>query len=512
MDYAPAPSPQVDLTADTMVVRSLINEKGWVQPLAWSAPLRAELELETYSRNYFHHQFNSANGTKCISLPFLLFIDGFGLYRNAYRSLMGVYIQIAAFKFHERMRRANVFSLTLGPHGSNFNDVVNSLHSSLRSFDKGIVLELPQPTRVCAFTLCFLGDMPQQQANAGFKSQRANLGCRSCLVTAEGRDNLDYDIVQYGRFHRQTMQQRREMNTLSTKAKREAFATKWGLLSEEPALFRLTPALDIILTRPSDPAHSEYAGLCKQLHHLLLETILTAGGSTAYVAALRTWPFAPGFARIQSPLHHLKSYSLSEHARWIIVVPALLLCCLREQHIQPYYLSAVRTHLAQHPSDFTATEFITRVFAFAARSTSLLMTDELKERAQLITIVKRARSHFQILLSFAAVAANNNPRSRSATPLRRGSVEPTNMILLPSVEDEAGDETQSSDLPKKARVSQKAQEFTNDQRRPNMHVAIHYEAVMQEYGMPSNLNVLIGEDKHRCVNTNSSIPSVALLC
>ena len=33
-----------------------------------------------------------------------------------------------------------------------------------------------------------------------------------------------------------------------------------------------------------------------------------------------------------------------------------------------------------------------------------------------------------------------------------------------------------------------------------MYVAVHYDAVMQEYGMPSNLNVLIGEDKHRWVN------------
>ena len=139
------------------------------------------------------------------------------------------------------------------------------------------------------------------------------------------------------------------------------------------------------------------------------------------------------------------------------------------------------------------------------------MTKELKERAKLITIVKRAKSHFQILLSFAAVAANNNPRLCSATPLWQGSVEPANIILLPLVEDEAGDETQSSDLPKKARVSRKAQEFTNDQCRPNMHVAIHYKAVMQEYRMTSNLNVLIGKDKHRCVNTNSHIPPVALL-
>ena len=62
-------------------------------------------------------------------------------------------------------------SLKADPHGSNFNDVINSLNS-LRSLDKGLVLDLPQPTRVCAFTLCFLDDMPQQQENAGFKSQK----------------------------------------------------------------------------------------------------------------------------------------------------------------------------------------------------------------------------------------------------------------------------------------------------------------------------------------------------
>ena len=137
-----------------------------------------------------------------------------------------------------------------------------------------------------------------------------------------------------------------------------------------------------------------------------------------------------------------------------------------------------------------ATEFITRVFAFAARSTSLLTTDELKERAELMTVVKRVRSHFQLLLSFAAFAANSNPRSRSATPARRGSVEP-NVGILPSIEDREYLSNQPD------RVSQKAQEFKNDQRRPNMHVAVHYEAVMQKYGMPSNLSVLIGEDKHR---------------
>lgn len=87
-------------------------------------------------------------------------MNDFGLYRNSYRSLMGVYIQIAAFNFHERMRRASVFPLTLGPHGSNLNDIVNALQG-LRHFNKGVVLELPQLTRICVFAICFLGDMSQ---------------------------------------------------------------------------------------------------------------------------------------------------------------------------------------------------------------------------------------------------------------------------------------------------------------------------------------------------------------
>lgn len=43
----------------------------------------------------------------------------------------------------------------------------------------------------------------------------------------------------------------------------------------------------------------------------------------------------------------------------------------------------------------------------------------------------------------------------------------------------------------------KGWEYRNDQKRPNFHVAMHYPDVMKEYGLPSNCNVLIGEDKHR---------------
>ena len=517
IDYAGAANslgadlPQRFANPQTLVLRIQYSAKGLMHPISMSAPLRSELELQAYGREYFSRDFDISKGNRSLSLPLLMFIDGFGLYRNAYRSLMGIYLLFAAFSFHERNRRANVFPLTLGPHGSNFNDVIAAL-SDLRHFDRGAVVELPQPTRLCAFTLCFLGDMPQQQANAGFKSQNAILGCRSCLIPATARGNLNFDIIKEGRYHTQTLQQRYEMQAMKSVSKRENFAKQWGLLPEAPSLFKITPALDIINTRPSDPAHSEYAGMCKQAHQLLLETVLTPTGINLYATVLRRWPFAPGFARLQSPIHHLKSYSLSEHARWIVVIPALLRCWLRDNFVHPYFLTAGQQYLMRYRINLTVSDYITKVFALIAKSTSLLMTDNLTQRAQFDETIKSGRQHYQSLLQIAAVAANQNPRSRSVTPSaagpsRTGSIEPPSRQastepepnnLLPRSEVQC--EQQGEDE-ENAKVSQKAQIYRNDQRRPNMHVAVHYEAVMLEYGMPSNLNVLIGEDKHRWVQS-----------
>ena len=45
--------------------------------------------LNTRSRSHFVNKFD---GKPVLSVPFLTFFDGFGLYRNASRSLMGWYI------------------------------------------------------------------------------------------------------------------------------------------------------------------------------------------------------------------------------------------------------------------------------------------------------------------------------------------------------------------------------------------------------------------------------------
>ena len=119
--------------------------------------------------------------------------------------------------------------VTLGPHGSNFEDVVETLQGFI-PLDQGLEVEIKGvKTKMCVFTLCFIGDMPQQQANAGFKSQRATLGCRFCFTDTDDRGDLNYDIVREGRYHRQTLQMRKEMDSLPTARDREKYGKKWGL-------------------------------------------------------------------------------------------------------------------------------------------------------------------------------------------------------------------------------------------------------------------------------------------
>ena len=83
------------------------------------------------------------------------------------------------------------------------------------------------------------------------------------------------------------MTQRQEMNKMLSTARRETYASQWGLSFIEPALFKITPALDIIVARPGDPAHSEYGDLYKLLHSLFLETILTPATVIEYATLLR---------------------------------------------------------------------------------------------------------------------------------------------------------------------------------------------------------------------------------
>ncbi len=133
-------------------------------------------------------------------------------------------------------------------------------------------------------------------------------------------------------------------------------------------------------------------------------------------------------------------------------------------------------------NDFITIEIIIRIFELMTKSTSLLMTDKLEERAQFLDIIKKARRKFQMLLDVAINVASTNFRSRSATSVQRNSQSERSTIS--SIEDES-------------KKILKSQDYCNDQKRSNMHMIIHYETMTTEYDMLSNINVLVEKNKHR---------------
>ena len=116
----------------------------------------------------------------------------------------------------------------------------------------------------------------------------------------------------------------------------------WGLSEVQSPVVSLTPALDIIYTWSSDSAHSEYAGISKLAHELLMNSILGLDGQRQYTAELQSFPFPPGWGRLQSPTHHLDSYRIQEYAHASVIIPVLLRCWLRNEFIKPAFATAMR--------------------------------------------------------------------------------------------------------------------------------------------------------------------------
>lgn len=154
-------------TSSRFIVRRIVDYRvgGFVAviPLCLRNPIRSELEIDHYRRDYLE-SIDNATGRRTVSLLLLTFIDGFGLYRNAYRSLIGFYYILAGMNQYKRVRRANVFLVTLGPHGSNFADVVKAIREKgLKALDRGVEIDVDRErVLLIAFTYAYLGDMPQQ--------------------------------------------------------------------------------------------------------------------------------------------------------------------------------------------------------------------------------------------------------------------------------------------------------------------------------------------------------------
>ncbi|KAF1938513.1 hypothetical protein EJ02DRAFT_303464, partial [Clathrospora elynae] len=208
------------------------------------------------------------------SFPYTAFIDAFGVYRNMHRSITGKYLQFAFLGEIDRRSQINVFPLTLGPFGADWEEVVRSL-MHLTELERGVEVKLDNGTSIviCAPCLAYIGDMPQQQANSGCKSQNAKHFCRHCLISSTDRADLNYNITQSGRYHFEMLRCRNEANRKSARERDDMFQNL-GLATKQTPLQVITQSLDLFRSRPADAVHAEFKGIARQTITLLFDDIL----------------------------------------------------------------------------------------------------------------------------------------------------------------------------------------------------------------------------------------------
>ena len=518
----------------TYVRRIFDYETSSIRPLCRSHPTRGELEVSYYGRQYVEEYFSRPH----LSFPYLLFTDGFGVHRNMYRALKAFYLIPANLPYEERRKVANVFTLTLGPHGAAIADVVEPFSRAIRKMDKGCNLEINgESTEVCAFIISLIGDMPEMAENGGFAHHSAQKGCRSCFCPKNSRGDLDFDTVTNGRTHFETIRQREFAKQL-VGDDLKVFLKDAGLRAEQPAMVRLCPALDLIQTRTYDAPHSEWRGLGRILHSFLVTTMLSKRGNTEYLKAFQNFQYPPGWPHIQSPTYYIGSWSLSEAGRASILLPLILRCHATVGWFRLPYLQAVERTMDIETSPLRA---IVKAFGVIAHSNTLVGSQRYTPPDRLHSMIIRARKAYQSLIrcgiesgeGVSAVSRPSENKNLEGNVRQDDSDDSDNEMAEGKVtrddnndsEDETAEGNQMANVinaaidsdseldfqpilavgtqartappPKKRRGRKsKANKFSNLLSLPNVHAGLHLADNAREYSTVMNSNVLAGELKH----------------
>lgn len=516
------PIPQVEF----LIRRKYNQAKGRIYPIVKSAPVRGDIEIEEFTRQALVDTLvHRSDDADILTIPLILFADGFGLYRTLHKSIMGIYLSIAALPREQRLRQMNIMPLTLGPHGSNDGEVWDCMSYHLRQLEEGFTTVINgKKVFVQGHIHGLAGDFPQQQDNSGFKRPTATQGCRLCTVTLTDRGNLEFDLSsgRNGRYHPEIMRQRQLLREMKEdgrpKTHIEAKAREFGMTTDDPALLAIFPAIDIIRTRPADSAHSEFGGLTKMLHLMIVGEVLTPKGMTEYSKALRKFPMFPTWARIQSP-HHVLQYSLTEHGQWSAIAPLMTRVWLKKhpEYMKAPFKAALRETFASDISkgDFGTepdeADILTRILVENFHTNVILTLGRLPEsfynRTAVEAQIKLSRGLFQkFVLAITKQASRGRSRSVSIEPsklptvasgpevIEAGQSGVQAAVLMRTVED--------IEDPRKAMESAEVSTIKSAKyklwiSRPNVHIGLHYGDAMDEFGLVSIMMVMVFEAKHK---------------
>ncbi|KAI5839754.1 hypothetical protein DFP73DRAFT_529914 [Morchella snyderi] len=446
------------------------NREWYIRPVHKRHRVLAELELKELTRNYVlqhmveypvHASGSSGVGSgtggnlRRISIPYSIFLDGFGLYRNAYYSLKGMYITPAGMNLSERTRLYNMNVLMIGPFGSNEQQMAACLQRDAIPIGKGVkmVLDSGEEVFVTAFPLVLNGDMPQQNQNSGAKTHKAIYGCRSCFVSESQRRELNYNIHHYGRYMQHVRFIWQGALASSTKQKRDTALRRAGLTESGPFFSECYTMMDPQRGTPNDPMHAELR-LCKYFEEALLEGILSNNGVKAYLAAWNIVQVPYGWGQPQNPVTHKGSMVFNEHGRISIINPFVLMHMFTnddwayhsdpatiEEERSSYIKGVARTRLIVEFGEMFTAEIVKTAWLLAR-----CVTLSLQE-----VISTRERSEFKAVVIeklFACASADTKT-------------------------------------------------FKNYANVPNIHLALHYYEDIQNYGTARNSSTMMGEQKHK---------------
>jgi len=476
-----------------------------------------------------------------LSLPFVLFIDDFGVHRNMYGALKAFYITPACLDYTDRRKPSNGFALTLGPHGASFDEIVSNLESGMQALCHGVTLDIRGEKLVKAFPILLTGDMPQAADNSGFLRHNATIGCRSCYCPKYENGNLDFDVEGHGRYHFDSVLLRQEGASLPTAKQRTTFVKSLGLRPEPPAVAKIAPSLDLILGRGYDTPHSEWRGIGRVLYTLLFQHILTKACGIAFITAFQAFPFPYDWPRIQSPIH-LFSWSLSETGRAMIVLSLLLRSCGRITWYKMSYVQAISYYTGKHDLIRTCDTPISAIITlFRVIAETLTATGSWRQISHSVTKVHqlliRSRRSYMLLINCAEASkskASRHMRSqddddedeaegeafpslsdvekeelrfqadenldtddmedRDADIETRLSADPTANTAVMSDLDLGSSNASDAGLEPKRRKMNKWEKL---RCLPNVHVALHLSQNVFEYAHVMNANVLCGELLHK---------------
>ena len=323
------------------------------------------------------------------------------------------------------------------------------------------------------------------------------------MINRDSRGDLTYDVDRQGRYHFETLRIRTQAAGLARHASEEILEKK-DLQKDDTALRRISPALDFHRATPGDVAHSELKGIGRQIIEFLFNNILKNVYSEPFSCAFAALPIPHGWPRNQHLLRHLGSYSIQEYGRETIMMPIVLRRFLHPEgaHIRPDYLSAVDSMLTARGDthNLSAVNFIVHCYTMIAKSNTLFLGAFIRneDRVNIHQIAIEARERYQDLIAYAVHAAVSGSRDRHTSPAPVVG-NPSSRFSSPC----ANKSPTRKDIPA-ARgtrgVPRGSDNIVAPQRkmcRPNVHSALHFYDICQQYASTANVLTFQSEDRHR---------------